>query len=402
MKKFILASCIIGVASMSTAVSQESNSKKEYEFTKKIELKYTPVKDQSRSGTCWSFATVSFIESELLRMGKGTFDISEMFFVNHAYGEKGKKYVRMHGASNFGPGGQAHDVFDIIKKHGLVTQEAYAGMHPTEVKHDHGELDAVLEGYLKALVNRKGNLSPVWPKAYQSIINSYLGEIPQQVNYKGKMISPVEFANTLGINPDDYVELTSYNHHPFYKTMALEIPDNWSNGLYYNIPVEDLIETINNALSKGYTVCWDGDVSDKGFSHANSLAIIPEMQPVSNEGSEMAKWEKMSEKDRGALVYNFKEPRQEKLITQDMRQEAFDNYQATDDHLMHIVGTVKDQNNKEYFIIKNSWADNSNSTGGLLYMSEAFVRLNTVAIMVHKDALPNSIKIKLGLDNIKL
>lgn len=391
--KIILCTLLCTVAAI--AFSQNETDNKEYKFTKKIELKHTPVKDQNRSGTCWSFATVSFIESELLRTGKDTIDLSEMFFVNHAYREKAKRYVRLHGSSNFGPGGQAHDVFNIMKEYGLTTQKEYPGLYQGENNHDHGELDAVLEGFLKAVVsNKSGKLTPVWFDAYEAIIDTYLGKLPVK-DSKGNKGN--DLTTNMGINPDDYVEITSYAHHPFYTAFALEIPDNWSNSLYYNVPIDDLVQILNNSLENGYTVCWDGDVSDRGFSHKNSLAIIPEMQPVSSEGTEMSKWENMTERERGDLVYNFKEPRVEKTITQETRQQVFDNFQTTDDHLMHIIGLTQDQNGKNYYITKNSWAGNSNSTGGYLNISESYVRLNTIAITVNKNALPKSIRKELGL-----
>jgi bleomycin hydrolase len=377
--------------------SQDSTISESYNFTTKIELEYTPVKDQFKSGTCWSFATVSFLESELLRIGEGKHDLSEMFFVHHAYVKKAERYVRYHGTSNFGPGGQAHDVIDVMREFGVVDQDNYPGLYKGEQKHDHGELDAVLAGFLKSVISNKGGkLSPVWPVAYKSILNSYLGVIPDDKVVADLKTKPA-ISNTLGLNPDDYVEITSYLHHPFYSSFVLEIPDNWSASNYYNVPLEDFIRIIRNSLESGYTVCWDGDVSDRGFSHKNGLAIIPEMQPVSSAGTEMSKWEEMSEKERSDFIYNFKEVRAEKLITQEMRQEAFNNLQATDDHLMHLVGIVKDQTGKDYFITKNSWSDKSNDKGGILIMSESFLRLNTIAIMVHKDAVPKDIKIKLNL-----
>lgn len=375
--------------------SQEKTENNEYNFQTTNNLEYTSVKDQYRSGTCWSFATVSYLESELIRLGNGYYDLSEMFFVNHAYSEKADRYIRYHGTVNFGPGGQAHDVINILSKHGIATQQEYPGLIASDSKHDHSELDAVLEGYLKAVVNNKGGkISQVWPIAFKSIVDSYLGATPASEKNK---VSSSDFSTTLGLNPQDYIELTSYTHHPFYEPFVLEIPDNWSAGQYYNLPIDDLMQVIYYSLQNGFTVCWDGDVSDKGFSHANGLAIIPELQPISNEGTEMSKWEKMTDKERNELVYNFKELRREKFITQEMRQDAFNNYQSTDDHLMHMVGIVKDQTGKNYIKVKNSWSDKSNPFGGMLNMSESFVRLNTIAIMVHKDALPKSILKKLHL-----
>ncbi len=391
---FLIISLIFAAKAV---VAQDSTTNETYSFTTKTELDYTPVKDQNKSGTCWSFAAVSFLESELMRLGKGSNDLSEMFFVHHAYVSKAERYVRFHGSSNFGPGGQAHDVIDIMRKHGIAYQSQYPGLYEDEIKHDHGELDAVLGGFLKSVISNKGGkLSPVWPVAYKSILNSYLGVIPGNADIADINRAPIP-SNTMGLNPDDYIEITSYTHHPFYSSFVLEIPDNWSSSSYYNVPIDNMVSIIKNSLQNGYTVCWDGDVSDRGFSHKNGLAIIPDMQPISSAGTEMSKWEQMSDKERAEFIYNFKEIRAEKVITQEMRQEAFNNFQSTDDHLMHLVGLVKDQNGKEYFITKNSWSDKSNDNGGLLNMSESFVRLNTIAIMIHKDAVPKDIRIKLNL-----
>lgn len=398
MKRLFFFLVVLSLLLSINSFSQEKTDDNAYNFKIIKELEYTPVKDQYRSGTCWSFATVSFLESELIRLGYGSYDISEMFFVNHAYKEKADRYIRFHGAANFGPGGQAHDVINIMSEYGIATQQEYPGLGSGESKHDHGELDAVLEAYLKAVVNNKGGkISKVWPEAFKSIVDSYIGVTPIKKDSRINKVDKSDFSATLGLNPDDYIELTSYTHHPFYSAFELEIPDNWSAAPYYNLPINELIEVIFYSLQNGYSVCWDGDVSDKGFSHANGLAIIPELQPISSENTEMSKWEKMTDKERNELVYNFKEIRTEKFITQEMRQDAFNNYQSTDDHLMHMVGVVQDQTGKKYIKVKNSWSNNSNSFGGLLNMSEAYVRLNTIAIMVHKDAVPKNILRKLGL-----
>ncbi len=385
--KNLVFTCISALLFSCTSYAQDIKDQ-HYKFSPKVELEYTPIKDQYRSGTCWSFATISFLESELLRLNKGTFDLSEMYYVHQAYNQKASKFIRYHGSYNFGPGGQAHDVLDIIRQNGIITQEQYSGIPSgNNNKPDHGEMDEILSGFLKSLGNTKsGKLSSQWPIAFNAILESYMGKLPESNKI-----------NSYGLNVDDYVEITSYTHHPFYSRFILEIPDNWSGGSYYNVPIDELIQIINYSLENGYSICWDGDVSDRGFSHSNSLAIVPAFQPFSNSATEMEKWEKMTEKEKGEMVYDFKYVRNEREITQQMRQEAFDNYQTTDDHLMHLVGKVVDQNGKTYFITKNSWSDKSNQTGGLLNMSEAFVKLNTVAIMVHKDGIPVDLKNKLNL-----
>lgn len=365
-----------------------------YVFTKVIDLPATPVKDQSATGTCWSYATTSFIESELLRTTKDTFDLSEMYSVYKSYEAKAVNFVRLHGNANFGEGGQAHDVMNVIRQYGLMTEAAYTGLANGQIKPNHQELNALLTAMVGVISkNPAGKLSPDWLKTISGVLDVYLGKVP--VAFGLASISPAEFAKK--INPDDYIELTSYTHHPFYTSFLLEIPDNWANGSYYNVPSDELIRIMDYALSKGYTIDWDGDVSDKGFSHKNGLAIVPETNIENLAGTERSKWEKLSEKDRKAQFFTFEKPVPEKNITTEMRQAAFDNLSATDDHLMHITGTVTDQNGKRYFRTKNSWSAESNSSGGYLNMSEAYARLNTISIMVHKDAVPKEIAKKLGL-----
>ncbi|KAF5062449.1 Peptidase C1-like family protein [anaerobic digester metagenome] len=396
----IIALLIISglAASLSFSYAQQDSIKKEgFQFEVIKTNPATPVKDQYRSGTCWSFATVSFIESELLRLGAGEKDLSEMYFVNHAYREKAERYVRLHGSSNFGPGGQAHDVMNTIAKYGFAGESDYPGLLTGESKHLHGELDAVLKAYLDAVVQKKdGKLSKVWPDAFAGILDAYLGPVHDQANGKNAGALPA-YAQAAGFNPADYIELTSFLHHPFYQKINLEIPDNWSQDLYYNLPLDELMDVMNHAIEKGYTICWDGDVSDKGFSHAKGVAILPEISGSSLEGTERERWEKLSEKEKNAELYSFSKPVKEKNITPEIRQEDFNNLKATDDHLMHITGIATDQLGTRYYITKNSWAADSNKSGGYLNMSEAYVRLNTIAVMVHKDAVPPLIRKKLGI-----
>ena len=375
------------------AQSQESG----FNFTTVTDIKTTPVKDQFKSGTCWSFATTSFIETELLRMNKGEFDLSEIYFVRYAYADKADRYVRRSGTANFGAGGQAHDVMNVIRQHGFVTDAAYTGF-AAEPNHIHGELDASLKAYIDVVKEKKnGTISSVWKDAFNSLLDIYLGKLPNTFTVNNKTFNPVDFAKSTGFNPDDYVEITSYNHVPFYQKVMIDIPDNWSQDRYYNLPIDEMIGVIKSALKNGYSVCWDGDVSDPGFSHRNGIAIAPESELKSMEGTERARWEKLSEKEKTSQLYAFTSPLQEKKVTQEVRQKAFDSQQTTDDHLMHFTGLVTDQNGTIYFNTKNSWNANSNKSGGYLNMSEAYVRMNTIAIMVHKNALPKEISKKLDL-----
>lgn len=380
-----------------SAKNKKQNEDK-YTFQTIAEVKATPVKNQYKSGTCWSFATTSFVEAEILRIKQKTVDLSEMFSVYHAYESKARSYVQLHGLSNFGPGGQAHDVMDVIRDFGVITEEAYNGLNYGTDKHVHGEMDDVLHNFVKAIVkNSNHKITPVWPLAFMDILNRYLGEPPTQFNFEGKNLTPIQLRDQLGVVTGDYIELTSYEKHSFYNPFRLEIPDNWSfNSSYYNLPVNELMKVMDNALKTGYSVCWDGDVSEKGFSYKNGVAIVPEINIENLSGTELSKWEKLTKEDLKNNAYKFNAPVPEKEISQDDRQQAFENYSATDDHLMHLTALVKDQNGTLYYKTKNSWGD-SNKMGGYLNMSSSFVRLNTIAIMVHKDALPKEIREKLGI-----
>lgn len=390
---------LLGFSFVSTRSQDTAETQKPcYQFETLKKLESTTVKNQHRSGTCWSYAAVSILESELIRLNKGKFDLSEMFFVRLAYLKKAQNYIRFHGLINFGPGGQAHDVFQIIKKHGIAPENSYTGLVSADENHVHGEMDALLKSMLNAVIkNPNGKLSPNWHKAFESVLDVYLGKLPNKILYNEKSYTPEEFAVFLNIKPDDYIEITSYTHHPFYSKIILEIPDNWNFGQYYNIPIDDLLRVMDHSLMNGYTLCWDGDVSEKGFSHKNGVAIIPDVKNKDISGTERDKWEKLTEKEREAQIYKFDKPYPEKKVTQEMRQNVFDNYSATDDHLMHITGIAKDQNGTKYFITKNSWSDDSNDKGGFLNISETYVRLNTIAILVHKEAVPLDIKKKMGL-----
>ncbi len=359
---------------------QEKSKKETYEFTMMHQVETTPVKNQARTGTCWSFATTSFVESELIRMGKGEHILSPMWFVRFSYPSKAEKYLRYHGQYNFGVGGQAHDVTNVIKEFGFVPEEIYKGMNIGEEEHNHGEMSSVLEGIMDGVKkNRGGKITPLWKNVLESALNIYLGVPPEQFTYQGNVYTPGGFAEKLGFNPDDYVELTSYTHRPFYTKFDLEIPDNWSKDLYYNLPIDELIMVMENALSNGYSVCWDGDVSEKEFDRKKGTAIIP-LDPADNKEGEEADG-----------------PVKEKTITQEMRQESFDNHTTTDDHLMHLTGIAVDQNGTKYYYTKNSWGTKDKKFDGYWYMSESYVRLKTVAIMINKDAIPKDLRTKLGL-----
>ncbi len=378
---------------------KKKDEKKGYVFTDEKDLPATPVKNQYRSGTCWSFSGLSFIESEMLRIGKPEVDLSEMFVVWHAYSDKAVKTVRVHGSLNFGGGGAFHDVTNVIRKYGIVPEEVYSGLNYGEEKHVHGEMDNLLKKYVDGVIeNKNRKLTPVWHQSFDGILNSYLGEIPESFEYEGKKYTPQSFATDfVGLNMDDYVEITSFTHHPFYSKFIIEIPDNWSWDEVYNVPIDELEEIIDYSLNNGFTVAWAADVSEKGFKTSNKgVAVVPEANVEDMTDAEITRWESLSEKEKQQELYKLDKPVSEKEITQAMRQEAFDNYTTTDDHGMHIIGTAKDQKGDIFYKVKNSWGE-YNDLKGYFYASKPFVRYKTMSIMVNKDAIPQNIREKLGL-----
>lgn len=383
MKKSLLWVAALAVSINTFAQTKTNKEGSNYTFTVEKEIGVTPVQNQNRTGTCWSFSTLSFIESEMIRKGKEAPNLSEMFIVRHTYLDKADKYVRMHGNLNFGAGGAFHDATEMVKKYGIVPETVYPGKNYGEDEHKHGELDAMLKGMLDAIIkNENKKLTPVWKIAYEAVLDVYLGSFPAEFTHEGKKYTPKSFAEHIGFNADDYVEISSFSHHPFYSTFMLEVPDNWMSGHVYNVPLGDMAKILDNSINKGYGVAWASDVSEKGFSFRDGLAIIPENN-----------WDGMNKEEREKY---FSEPVKQMTITQELRQEGFDNYETQDDHGMHITGIVKDQNGTKYYIVKNSWGD-GNSCGGFLYASEAYVLYKTTCIMVHKDAIPNDIKKKLKL-----
>jgi len=398
MKKYTkIFALITGIILVSNVIAQKDTDSS-YRFKTIADVPTSSVKDQHRSGTCWSFAAASFLETELIRMGYPEIDISEMFFVRDAYIDKAKNYVQMHGAVNFSPGGQAHDVMYTLNEKGMLTEQAYNGLEYGLDNHNHSSLNALLKAQVKVIAkNKAGKINPSWLNVIKSTLDEYLGHVPENFEYNGQSFTPKSFAENFELNTDDYVEITSYTHHDFYKPFRLEVPDNWTYSDYYNVPLEDLMAIMDNALENGYSVCWDGDVSEKGFSHSNGVAIVPVVKASAFEGTERARWEELTEKEKLEKAYNFEAPVKEKEITQEDRQQAFEAHQATDDHLMHLTGIVHDQNGTRYYVTKNSWDDDSNDSGGYLNMSGSFVRRNTIAIMVHKDAIPKGIRKKLDL-----
>ncbi len=365
-------------------------------FTTVKALPITPVKDQASSGTCWSFSTLGMFEAELLRLGQPETDLSEMFIVHHSYSDKADKYVRLYGELNFAAGGSFYDVWYVLKHYGIVPGPLMRGLNYGEERHLHAEMDAILRSYVEAVVKKPNRrLSTAWKKGYDAVLDAYLGQRPETFVVDGKEYTPLTYMQSLGLEMDDYVSLTSFTHHPFYTSFAVEVPDNWRNGLSYNLPLDEFMAVINHAIDKGYTIAWATDVSEKGFTR-NGIAVVPETKVDNLPGSDQARWLGLSQKEIEKRIYQLEGPQQEVTVTQQMRQEGFDRQETTDDHGMLIYGTAQDQNGTKYYMVKNSWGTD-NKYKGTWYASEAFVALKTINIMVHKDAIPTNIKKKLGI-----
>jgi aminopeptidase C len=367
-----------------------------FKFTIVKQNKISSVKNQASSGTCWCFSTIGFFESELLRMGKPELDLSEMFIVHKTYSDKADKYVRMNGTINFGEGGSFYDVVYALKNYGIVPEKEMTGLNYGEEKHKHGELDALAKAYVKVIVsNPNKKLSSAWKTGFDGILDAYLGKCPTEFTVNGKKYTPLTYEQSLGLNMDDYISLTSFTHHPFYKPFAIEIPDNWRWSESYNLPLDEFMQIFDYAINKGYCIAWASDVSEKGFTR-NGIGTLPEVKLSNLPGTDQAKWLNISQKDIEDKIYKAKGPQPEVKVTPESRQLGFDNYQTTDDHGMEIFGIAKDQNGTKYYLVKNSWGTD-NKYKGIWYVSEEFVKGKTIDILVHKDAVPKEILKKLGI-----
>lgn len=367
-----------------------------YQFTDEVKVPATSVKNQASTGTCWCFATTSFMESELLRMGKGEYDLSEMFIVRQKYiNQINDNYMR-RGKGNVSQGSLSPSWITAFKQVGVVPEEVYSGINYDSDRHNHGELASYVSSISETAVKLKKN-SPEFHELVNSLMDIYLGKLPEKFTYKGKEYTAKSFAESLGLNMDDYVLLTSFTHKPYYEAFDVEVPDNWEHALMYNLPLDEMMSVMDNALKNGYSVCWDGDVSEKGFSFKNGVAINPEVNNVDDYATtDRARFEKMDAGERLEEVYKFERPYPEVKVTPEVRQAGYEAFVTTDDHLMHITGITKDQNGTKYYITKNSWGTERNAFGGYLNMSESFVRAKTICIMVHKDALTKDVRNKIG------
>ncbi len=401
MKKTILMAVLALVSIGATAQENTKSEKPEgFEFTVVKENPITSIKNQNRAGTCWCYSSLAFIESELLRMGKGEYDFSEMFLVHNTYLDRADKAVRTHGDVSFSQGGSFYDVIYGMEQFGLVPEaEMRPGVMYGDTLSNHNELTAVSDAVVAAIakgnhrsLQKDANGQPLWKKAIAAVHDIYLGVRPEKFMYESKEYTPKSFYESTGLKASDYVSLTSYTHHPFYSSFVLEIQDNWRWAQSYNLPIDELIEVFDNAIMEGYTIAWGSDVSEQGFTR-DGIALLPDADKAQElSGSDMARWLKLSPSEKKL----YTKPQPQKWCTQEERQQAYDNWETTDDHGMQIFGIAKDQEGNEYYMVKNSWGE-SGKYKGIWYASKAFVRYKTMNIVVHKDALPKHIAKKLGL-----
>jgi len=361
-------------------INAEANQEEGYRFSDFIEIPHTSIKDQGRTGTCWDFATISFLESEAMRKNElDSIDLAEMYPVRWTYVDKARNYVRLHGNTTFGQGGQAHDVLMQMEDYGLVPEKAFQSYRIDE-EFNHREVADILRGFLNGLLDGRTITNKKWLDAYNAVLNVYFGDEVESFNYNGKQYTPHKFMDEfLKLDPQDYIEIVSCSHKPFYEQVRLEVPDNWNfNDKYYNVPVDEMQKIVDVALDKGYSVCWDADVSDEYFDYQDTcVAFVPRTEPEDEDE-------------------DIKLPAEEKQITREIRQKAYNTFNTTDDHLMHIVGAARDQRGNNFYKIKNSWGTDSKYEG-YYYISVPYFKLRTINIMVNKEVLQGQMKRKLGI-----
>lgn len=395
-KKILIAAAMFGMLPATMSAQDVAEKKDTLAFTVVKENAITSIKDQNQSGTCWAYSSLAFLESELLRMGKGEHDLCESFLVYNTYMDRADKAIRTHGDASFSQGGSFYDAIYCLKHYGLVPQDAMPepGVPYGDSLFNFNQLDAVTSAYVSAIAKGKlKKINPVWKKDLSAIYANYFGELPKEFKHNGKTYTPQRYAKELGLNADDYVSLTSYTHHPFYEKFVLEIQDNWRWGESYNLPLDEFMQVMEEGVKNGYTFAWGSDVSEKGFNSRKGIASVPASGKDNDKtGSDAARWTGDNFKG-GAVIQSGSD---EKTITQEMRQLGYDNWETTDDHGMVIYGIAKDNNGKEYFMVKNSWGEYG-PYKGMFYATKAFVAYKTMNIVIHKDALPKAIAKKLGL-----
>jgi bleomycin hydrolase len=382
---------IASLIQMNLMVQSQSIDSLKEQFTVIKKIDATPVKNQGRTLTCWSFSVIAMMESELFRSGKGEYNLSEMYIVHQAYIEKAEKFVRMHGDIIFGEGGALNDPVEIIKKYGIVPESVYTGLKDGSSYYNHSELFAVLKDYVMGIIKNK-NISPRWKEGFIGILDAYLGKVPEKFTYNGKEYTPLSFAKMLGINPDNYILFSSFTHHPYFQKFIVEVPDNWSWGQAYNLPLEDLQRVVDHSLEKGYSCAIATDVSEKGFQWKKGIALAynePENNNDNGKSNDPSIW--IPEKDTTKTTFK------EINVTAQLRQLEFDTYETTDDHGMQIMGFAKNQNGEKFYLVKNSWGTEVSPYKGYLYLSDSYFRFKTLTVLVNKNGLPSDVIKKLGL-----
>ena len=401
MKKILTFALMAMVTISASAAKKKAPSKNQNKpvFTIIKEIPITSVKDQNRSGTCWDYSTLSFFEAEILKSTGKKYDLCESFVANKTYMERAIQVVRYHGDCQFAQGGSAEDVLSTLKNHGICPEGAmpFPGSLYGDSLNNFNEFFSLLEPYVAAIAKSNSKkISNQWKAGLQGILDAYLGKCPEKFSYEGKEYTPKSFVNSLGLNLSDYVSITSYTHNPFYTGFAAEVKDNWRFPLSYNVPMDEMMQIIDNAIDKGYTIAWGGDVSEEGFTRKGLAYAVDSKATQSLAGSDMAKWLKLTPAKKNSILDSLGCNVPEIVPTQELRQERFDNWQLTDDHGMHIYGIAKDQNGKEYYMVKNSWGE-SGDYKGTWYMTKAFIAANTMDFLINKNAIPAEIRKKLGI-----
>ncbi len=393
-----LAMLMLGSFAIS-ASAQDDNAKKDegFVFTTVKEAPITSIKNQNKSGTCWAYSSLGFFEAELLRLGKGEYNLCEMYLAHKTYEDRAKASVRLHGDISFTEGGSFYDAVYCMRNYGMIPEDAMPlpGTLYGDTLANFNEMWPMVDGIVKGITDSKlKSISPAWFKSLNAVLDTYLGPVPAEFTYKGKKYTPQSFQESLGLNLDDYISLTSFTHHPFYTQFIIEVQDNWRWGASYNLPIDEFMQVVDNAVNNGYTFAWGADVSETGFTR-DGIAVCPDADHGADiTGSDMARWTGLNYMEKRKELTS--RPLPEIEVTQEMRQEAYDNWETTDDHGMLIYGLAKDQNGKEYYMVKNSWG-NSGKYNGIWYASKAFVKYKTMNILVHKDAIPKDIRKKLGI-----
>ena len=400
MKKTIVLALLAVFAMSANAVTQDNKKENPNKpvFTVVKENPITSIKNQNRSGTCWDYSTLSFFESEILKATGKTYDLCESFVANKTYMDRAIQVVRFHGDCEFAQGGSAYDVLHCIQNYGICPENAmpFPGSLYGDSLNNFNEFFSILTPYVMAIAKSTSKkLTPAWRNGFQGVLDAYLGKCPENFVYQGKTYTPKTFAASLGLNWNDYVTFTSYTHHPFWTQFAVEVQDNWRFPLSWNVPIEEITKIIDNAIMNGYTVAWGGDVSEDGFTRDGLAYMYDTKKLESMEGSDMARWLKLSKAEKKNIVDSLGVNAPEIKPTQKQRQERFDNWELTDDHGMLIYGIAKDQNGKEYYMVKSSWGE-TGEYKGIWYMTKAFIVANTMDFMINKNAVPKDIRKKCG------